>query len=151
MESVRKHRSSTDFGKILHTIFDSDQPFTIQSPKPSRSKSLQNLNMISKNKGAKFFHSDQPFTIKNPANLNNIFLSIFHSDQSFKDTRFFIRIQRSTIIGFHSDQSFTIKSPANLNNIGLSTFHSDQSFKDTRFFIQISPSRIQRSMIIGLK
>ena len=100
------HYSSIDFGKILHTIFDSDQPFTIQSPKPNQSKALKNLNII----------------------LQNMFTGIFHSVQPF-----------------------TIKSPANLNNIGLSIFHSDQSFKDTRFFIRINPSRIQRSMIIGLK
>ena len=123
----------------------------MQSPKLNWSKALKNLNIISQNMFTGMFHSDQPFTIKSPANLNNISLSIFHSDQSFKDTRFFIRIspsriQRSMIAGFHSDQPFMIESPANLNNISLSIFHSDQSFKATRFFIQISPSRIQRSI-----
>ena len=40
IEKIKEEISSIDFGKILHTIFDSDQPFTIQSPKPSQSRAL---------------------------------------------------------------------------------------------------------------
>ena len=39
-KNPKEHVKATLCLVIYHTIFDLDQPFTIQSPKPSRSKAL---------------------------------------------------------------------------------------------------------------